>query len=92
MDIFASSDDKNPSAQIHYADYVKIIIDHHVAHTFIMGGGTVQYGMGRWVINNRRESRKVRRKDSEELKSLIVIIIVIFKLIELYGIKQRPYL
>jgi hypothetical protein len=47
MDIFASSDDKNPSAQIHYGDYVKIVIDHPVAHTFIMGGGTVQYGMGR---------------------------------------------
>jgi Ca2+-binding EF-hand superfamily protein len=46
-DIFDANDDKNPAAQIRYVDYIKIIVDHPVTHTFIMGGGTVQYGMGR---------------------------------------------
>jgi hypothetical protein len=46
-DIFSMTDSKNGPAQIRYGDYVKIIIDHPVVNTFIMGGGTVQYGMGR---------------------------------------------
>lgn len=32
---------------IHYVEYIKIIADHPVVNTFISGGGTVQYGMGR---------------------------------------------
>ena len=32
---------------IHYIEYIKIISDHPVVNTFISGGGTVQYGMGR---------------------------------------------
>jgi Ca2+-binding EF-hand superfamily protein len=46
-DIFDTLDDKNSTAQLHYVDYVKIIVEHPVANTFVMGGGTVQYGMGR---------------------------------------------
>jgi Ca2+-binding EF-hand superfamily protein len=32
---------------IHYVEYIKIIADHPVVNTFISGGGSVQYGMGR---------------------------------------------
>jgi len=35
------------SAQLHYSDYVKMIGDHPMVSTFLVGGGTVQYGMGR---------------------------------------------
>ena len=35
------------SAQLHVADYLQIISDHPMVNTFINGGGTVQYGMGR---------------------------------------------
>lgn len=35
------------SAQLHYSDYVKMIGDHPMVNTFLVGGGTVQYGMGR---------------------------------------------
>jgi hypothetical protein len=35
------------AATLHYADYVKIIGDHPIVNTFISGGGSVQYGMGR---------------------------------------------
>lgn len=45
-DVFELNDDKSGKA-VRYADYVKIIVDHPIGHTFIMGGGTVQYGMGR---------------------------------------------
>ena len=34
-------------AQLHYSDYVKMIGDHPMVNTFLVGGGTVQYGMGR---------------------------------------------
>ena len=39
--------DQGPVATLHYADYVKLIGDHPIVNTFISGGGTVQYGMGR---------------------------------------------
>jgi Ca2+-binding EF-hand superfamily protein len=32
---------------IHYVEYIKVIADHPVVNTFISGGGSVQYGMGR---------------------------------------------
>lgn len=32
---------------IHYVEYIKIIADHPVVNTFISGGGTVHYGVGR---------------------------------------------
>lgn len=32
---------------IHYVEYIKIIADHPIVNTFISGGGSVQYGMGR---------------------------------------------
>ncbi len=40
-----SSDGLN--ASLHYVEYIKIISDHPIVNTFISGGGTVQYGMGR---------------------------------------------
>jgi Ca2+-binding EF-hand superfamily protein len=35
------------SASIHYTEYIKVIADHPIINTFISGGGSVQYGMGR---------------------------------------------
>lgn len=35
------------SASLHYPDYIKIIADHPIVNSFIAGGGSVQYGMGR---------------------------------------------
>lgn len=35
------------NASLHYTEYIKIIADHPVVNTFISGGGSVQYGMGR---------------------------------------------
>jgi Ca2+-binding EF-hand superfamily protein len=32
---------------VHYVEYIKIIADHPIVNTFITGGGSVQYGMGR---------------------------------------------
>jgi Ca2+-binding EF-hand superfamily protein len=32
---------------VHYVEYIKIISDHPIVNTFITGGGSVQYGMGR---------------------------------------------
>jgi hypothetical protein len=46
-DMFSITEGKNGPQQIRYMDYVKIIIDHPVTNTFINGGGTVMYGMGR---------------------------------------------
>lgn len=40
-----SADGLNSS--LHYVEYIKIIADHPMVNTFIAGGGTVQYGMGR---------------------------------------------
>lgn len=40
-----SSDGLN--ASLHYVEYIKIVADHPIVNTFISGGGTVQYGMGR---------------------------------------------
>jgi Ca2+-binding EF-hand superfamily protein len=34
-------------ASLHYPEYIKIIAEHPIVNTFISGGGTVQYGMGR---------------------------------------------
>lgn len=34
-------------ASLHYVEYIKIIADHPIVNTFISGGGSVQYGMGR---------------------------------------------
>lgn len=45
--VFELLDDVGPNVEIRYADYVKVIVEHPVVQTFIMGGGTVQYGMGR---------------------------------------------
>ena len=45
--VFELLDDIGPNVEIRYADYVKVIVEHPVVQTFIMGGGTVQYGMGR---------------------------------------------
>jgi Ca2+-binding EF-hand superfamily protein len=35
------------TASLHYVEYIKIISDHPIVNTFISGGGSVQYGMGR---------------------------------------------
>ena len=35
------------NAALHYVEYIKIISDHPIVNTFIAGGGSVQYGMGR---------------------------------------------
>ncbi len=35
------------AASLHYPDYIKVISDHPIVNTFISGGGSVQYGMGR---------------------------------------------
>ena len=32
---------------VHYVEYIKVISDHPIVNTFITGGGSVQYGMGR---------------------------------------------
>jgi Ca2+-binding EF-hand superfamily protein len=32
---------------VHYVEYIKVIADHPIVNTFITGGGSVQYGMGR---------------------------------------------
>lgn len=45
--IFELLDDAGPMAELRYSDYIKAIVEHPVVQTFIMGGGTVQYGMGR---------------------------------------------
>lgn len=45
--VFELLDDVGPNVEIRYADYIKVIVEHPVVQTFIMGGGTVQYGMGR---------------------------------------------
>lgn len=45
--VFELQDDVGPNVEIRYADYVKVIVEHPVVQTFILGGGTVQYGMGR---------------------------------------------
>ena len=33
------------ATSLHYPDYVKLIADHPIVNSFIVGGGTVQYGM-----------------------------------------------
>lgn len=45
--VFELQEDVSPTAQIRYSDYIKVIVEHPVVQTFIMGGGSVQYGMGR---------------------------------------------
>eukprot|EP01034_Spumella_vulgaris_P038224 gene38224-47195_t len=35
------------NASLHYVEYIKIVADHPIVNTFISGGGSVQYGMGR---------------------------------------------
>ncbi len=46
LDMAGGSSD-GMSASLHYQEYVKIIGDHPIVNTFISGGGSVQYGMGR---------------------------------------------
>jgi hypothetical protein len=43
----AANEDGEKLTTLHYSDYVKVISDHPVVNTFISGGGTIQYGMGR---------------------------------------------
>jgi hypothetical protein len=45
--IYELLDDAGPMSELRYSDYIKAIVEHPVVQTFIMGGGTVQYGMGR---------------------------------------------
>lgn len=45
--VFELLDDIGPNVEVRYSDYIKVIVEHPVVQTFIMGGGTVQYGMGR---------------------------------------------
>ena len=45
--VFELQEDVGLNVEIRYADYIKVIVEHPVVQTFIMGGGTVQYGMGR---------------------------------------------
>ena len=46
-DIYEMADEEGSAVQISFADYIKVIADHPILHTFINGGGTVQYGSGR---------------------------------------------
>lgn len=46
MDMTDSGDGEKLTT-LHYSDYVKIVADHPIINTFISGGGSIQYGMGR---------------------------------------------